>query len=850
MKGSETKFISFIEGADKRYVIPVYQRKYDWKYDNCKQLYEDLKKTIQGNKSSHFFGSIVSNVVPDGSKVEYHIIDGQQRLTTVMLLLLAMRNLVAAGILKTEQENLDKQINDRFLISPWAKVDDRIKLRPVKDDRDALLRLFGSEDDYDQSSNLTINYRYFYETLQKGEISVDDVFNAVNCLEIISITLDHDDDAQLIFESLNSTGLALTEGDKIRNYVLMGLSPDLQEDIYENYWTKIEKSTKGDVSSFVRDYLSVKQLTTPNIAGVYSAFKTYVEKKELPVKELMADLLEYAKLYNKLLVSKSGLNNQVLDDCLYRMTRLEIAVTRPFLLEVLRLNKEGKIPTEDVTHIFLITENYLFRRNICDVPTNALNKIFLTLNREIIRYESSTDNYLSKFVYALLSKRESGRFPNDEEFIAALSTKAVYQMRGKYKAYLFERFENYGTVETKDVYTHLDNNTYTIEHIMPQHLSAAWVEELGPKYEEIHEVWLHRLANLTLTGYNPSLSNKSFAEKRDADKTGYKTSGLRMNQKIANKLKWGEEELKERNDEMISLALQIWNYPITDFAPAEKEYDSCTLDDESVELKGRDIVKYSFQGAEQPVSSWVEMYEQVIGMLHAKDKSVLLNIVYNHDGENELSAYVSNDESTLRSAILLDKELYIEKNNNTESKVGVLRRLFALYKVDPMDLVFYLKDAVEEKVPEGGRQELRKRYWEYALPMIQEHNAHRGSFSNVHAGTSNYLSGFFGIGGFNVSCVANYDGARVDFYMGSRKKDVNKAAFDKLFSHRSDIEKELGIALNWQRGDDNKASWIIYSLPGVSITNEYDWERMAKFHAEWSDKMCNALLPYLEYLTH
>ena len=168
-----------------------------------------------------------------------------------------------------------------------------------------------------------------------------------------------------------------------------------------------------------------------------------------------------------------------LDDCLYRMSRLDIGVTRPFLMEVLRLNQDGKLSSQDVLMVFLTTEDYLFRRNICEVPTNALNKIFLMLNKEILRYDGTTENYVEKFVYAMLSKRESGRFPDDEEFSTALAAKQVYSMRGKYKAYLFERLENYGTIETKDVYTHLDNKVYTIEHIMPQHLTPAWTRALG-----------------------------------------------------------------------------------------------------------------------------------------------------------------------------------------------------------------------------------------------------------------------------------------------------------------------------------------------------------------------------------
>ena len=846
MKGSEARLLGFMEGADKRYVIPVYQRKYDWKIDNCNQLYNDLKKIIRDDRPSHFFGSIVSNVVPYGSKIEYHIIDGQQRLTTITLLLLAISNLVKEGLIKSNEQNLNEQILHRFIIAPWAKKDDRIKLRPVVGDRAALEKLFGPKDDYDKASNMTINYQFFYDQILKEEVTVDQLYDAIGKLEVISITLDHGDNAQLIFESLNSTGLALQEGDKIRNYILMGLSPADQDNYYDNYWTKIEKCTRNDVSSFVRDYLSIKRLITPTINNVYQEFKKYAEDTRLPLETLLSDLLRYARFYEKLLICKSGLNNQRLDDCLYRINRLDIVVVRPFFMEVLRLNQDQKLTTDEVLRVFEITENYLFRRNICEVPTNALNKIFLNLNKDIYRYDNTPDGYVDKFIYALLSKKESGRFPDDAEFSEALENKSVYLMRGKYKAYLFERLENYGMIEAKDVYTQLDHSVYTIEHIMPQHLTPAWVEALGPNAEEIHTIWLHRLANLTLTGYNPSLSNNTFIEKRDAKKGGYKASGLRMNQKIAQKESWGLPELKERNEELLAYAKEIWSYPSTTFVPSEKEYDSCSLDDESIDLTGRDIVKYSYQNLEQPVTSWADMLERVVKFLHQKDRSILSGIAYSQSTTTDLVSYISTNPDNLRSAIKVDEDIYFEKGSSTALKMSILRRLFALYNLDPMDLVFYLRDAESDKVADEGRSEIRKRYWTYALPMIQQAHSHRGSFSNVTPGTSNWCSGYFGVGGFSISCVANYNEAWVGLWMSSGDEAKNKRGFDLIYAHKDEIEQKLGTTdLDWARANDNKASWITYTLKGVSITNEADWPRMAKFHAEWSAKIADAMIPYL-----
>ena len=848
MKGSEAQLLGFMEGANNRYVIPVYQRKYDWKIDNCRQLYEDLKKVSSDGRSSHFFGSIVSQVVPDGSKIEFHIIDGQQRLTTVTLLLLAICNMVKAGRVKSNEDTLDDQIMERFVIAKWAKSDDRIKLRPVKTDRSALEKLVaGDPEEYEPASNMTINYRFFCDQLLKEELPVDALYEAISKLQIISITLDGDDNAQLIFESLNSTGLALTEGDKIRNYILMGLKPKQQDELYDKYWTKIEECTGNDVSSFVRDYLSIKQQVTPTISNVYQAFKKYVEAEKIPLDSLLEDMRKYARIYQKLMTGKSGLHSQRLDDCMYRLNRLEITVTEPFFMEILRLNQDGeKLSVDDLTQIFLITENYLFRRNICDVPTNALNKVFLNLNREVIRYDNSTNDYVQKFIYALLSKKESSRFPDDEEFSQALANKAVYQMRGKYKAYLFERFENYGTLEAKDVYTLLDNGTYSIEHIMPQHLTPAWIQALGPEAEEIHSTWLHRLGNLTLTAYNSNMSNATFQEKRDAD-LGYKKSGLRMNQLIATKEHWGPEEMQERSDEMVNTATnKIWAMPSTTFVPAEKEFDSCALDDEEFDLKGRDIVKYSYQNAETPVSSWADMFEHVVKYLHAEDKSVLSALTYSTRSDTELSGYFSNDPDNLRSPLKIDEDVYVEKNTSTALKISILRRLFVFYHADPMDLVFYLRDSEQDKAADNNRFDLRRRFWTYALPIIQDANSGIGSFKNCHPNSSNMMNGYFGIGGFCVICAANRDSARVDFYLGKSSTEENKAAFDYLKTHQDEIEGALGVSLSWNRSDDNKASWISYSLLDVSISNEADWPRMAKFQADWSRKYLDVILPFLE----
>ena len=843
MKGSEMKLIKYMEGADKRFVIPVYQRNYDWKMENCKQLYDDLVKVIRDERKNHFFGSIVSTFNPDGDNEEYQIIDGQQRLTTVSLLLLAMYNLIKQGKMIPIDKRLSDRIYEDYLVDKYQPEETRIKLKPIKNDRNAFGKLFGEEEEHIGSSNLTINYNYFYDRIQKEEITIDQLFQAIRSLEIINIRLDSEDNPQLIFESLNSTGLDLSEGDKIRNYILMGLPTKQQEAFYEKYWNKIEENTNYQVDLFIRDYLSVKQQSTPSLNKIYFTFKGYVEDDKLETEELLIDLLNYAHLYKILLTGKIG--DKRLSTCIYRLNRLETTVTRPFFLEVLRLNREGILNMNDVVEVFLVTENYLFRRTICELPTNQLNKIFLLLHNEVIRYNGTSDDYVEKLKYALLSKKERARFPEDVEFTEAFGNKQIYSMNAKNKMYILERFENFGTIEDKDIYRHLDEGTYTIEHIMPQHLTPQWVKDLGDDYEDIHETWLHRLANLTLTAYNSKYSNNTFADKRDMDK-GFRQSGLRMNTWIAAQEKWTLAELEERCKLLVSRALNIWPMPETSYQPAEKQLDSYTLEDD-VDLSGREIVRFGYKNTEQPVDSWVTMMAQILKILHAEDKSVLARLAHTDNPDDELNDYISDNPSDLRGALEIDQNIYLERNTSTSTKISVLKKFFKVYGQNPEELVFYLKDQNRDQEAEeaGTRYEIRRRYWAFALEYIKAAHGSEGSFKNVTTSKQYWLSGAIGISGFSINCDAKMNKAAVYLVLGKSNRDVNKSAYDFLSARKEEIEATLGIPLNWWRYE-GKSSYVDYHIEGIGISDETSWTQMAKFHAEWSKKFYDVFVPLLE----
>lgn len=843
MNGNAQKLIKYMDGASKRFVIPVYQRNYDWKMEHCKQLYDDLVKVIRQNRKSHFFGSIVSVQSESGTMEEFLIIDGQQRLTTVSLLLLAIYHLLQKKIAVSQDRQLPDKILKKYLIDEYEPEEKRIKLKPIKNDQKAFGFLFEKDEEYIPDSNLTINYQYFYERIQRGELTVDELFDAICRLEIINISLNHEDNPQLIFESLNSTGLDLSEGDKIRNYILMGLETDRQNKFYEKYWNRIEEFTGYDVSAFIRDYLSVKQQSTPNINGIYTAFKRYVEDGAgNDVELLLKDLLDYAKRYEILLKGSSA--DERLNGCIYRLNRLSTTVTRPFFLEALRL-REGNIITADgLYEIFQTTENYIFRRLICDLPTNALNKIFLLLHREIVRMDGSENHYVEKFKYALLSKKDRTRFPSDGEFAECIVTRNVYSMNSKNKLYLFERLENAGTAETKNVWGHLDKGEYSIEHIMPQHLTPAWISQLGENYEEIHNTWLHRLSNLTLTAYNSKYSNNPFLDKRDMPH-GFKDSGLRINQWIAQKERWGLTELEARGQHLQKRVVEIWTFPVSDYQPPEKQMDMVSLD-EDVVLTGRVLSKYSFQGAEQPVASWVDMYQQVISSLHAQKKSVLTKLAVSQDTTIDLTVHFSISADAFSAYRQIDTNIFVWTGTDTQYKINVLRKLFALFGVEESELVFYLRDEENAEAATGSRHEIRKRYWEYALPGIKAAFGNNGPFSNVNPAINNYVSGFIGIPGVCINCVSNFDGARVEFYLGMPEKERNKAAFDYLFVRKEAIEADMGTALEWSRLDEYMASKIYCSLADVDITRETDWPRMAQFHAKQATAILAALKKHLE----
>lgn len=706
MKGTASFLMKFLDGSQKRFIIPVYQRNYDWKKENCKQLFDDLVGVIKEGKETHFFGSIVSYA---HSRDEVVLIDGQQRITTVSLILIAILNALKSGTMKTDDDTLELRIED-FLVDKYDKTERKVRLKPFRDDCVAFDRLiYKDESEYIPESKVTINYRYFYDRIVTyKELTVDELFRAVNSLEIIDIELEplHGDNPQLIFESLNSTGLDLTESDKIRNFVLMNLEPVVQESYYDKYWNKIERCSRDELDGFVRNYLTVKQGVIPTLKGIYPAFKTYTKAQD-NIEVILQDMLVYAVAYQDVVTFNVG--DEGANDVAKRLDLLDMTVAYPFLMAFVAYAKETGMDGNEIYKVFSCVETFIFRRLMCDLPTNALNKIFATLHNSVLKNKRETDSYSSVMIYLLESRKLSSAFPKDEEFINGFTTKNIYSMRAKNKEYIFERLENGSSKEKNDVVGNIENGILTIEHIMPQTLSPAWKQSLGEEWEAIQERWLHTISNLTLTGYNSSYSNRTFQEKKTM-KNGFLESGIRLNHFVAQFDKWDEEELNLRKAKLSSMALSTWEYPETDFVPEQKEDDIVFLSEDNGISTNRDIQYFVFRGERQDVSTWADMMWEMANKFLTMNPAILYQEAVGNKNVWFATTPVSKNYRKLAEGLY-----YCPSSSSTWNKMAILKNLFRLYGIEEDDLSFGLLPKKEDTGEEEGKhdtpQREEKRIW-------------------------------------------------------------------------------------------------------------------------------------------
>lgn len=544
-----------ILNGNKQFLIPVYQRYYSWDIEQCRRLWNDIVDMQKRNKAGHFVGSIVNiaeQAMPTGVQ-KYMIIDGQQRMTTLTLLLLALRDY---AIQHPEDTTINSRRIDNMLLKNEYEVgDERYKLLLTETDRDILIRLVESKPIPDGTkSRLIDNYKFFSGKIADRDLQPAEIYESIGKLQIVNITLDRTmDDAQAIFESLNSTGKELSESDLIRNYVLMGLEPSEQTYVYEHLWRPMEQlfvyETQDSVmDSFFRHYLTMKLTRIPKQGRVYEEFKLYHLNCEFgTIRELCQDLLNYAKFYTDIVFKRS--NNAELKRLYEDIVDLRMEVSYPFLLKVHNDCAEGTITEDNLKEILRLCISYVLRRSICDIPTNSMNKTFATLRNSI-----RPDDYMNSVKAFFVLQDTYKEFPDNDKFMAAFMSRDIYTMRAR--NYILSRLENFGNKAPIII------ENYTIEHIMPQNtsLSPEWQHDLGVNWKEIQKAYIHTIGNLTLTAYNSEMSDRPFMDKMNMP-GGFKESALRLNAYLVKLTEWNEDHIKERAQQLAAKAVQIWPYP-------------------------------------------------------------------------------------------------------------------------------------------------------------------------------------------------------------------------------------------------------------------------------------------------
>ena len=561
-------------GISYQYTIPIYQRRYNWGEEQCMRLYDDILKIGKSDENrTHFIGAItyVSDAVPAHEDIRsYQIIDGQQRFTTLMLLLMALKN-----SLKTiTAEKVTTEKIDQLLFNTTAKKEssDFYKLILTDSDDESFKQIL-NDIDPEESNNVVANFKYFKKQIINSHVNPDIIWKGIRRLSTVSIHIKKDggDDPQEIFESMNSTGLELSNTDLIRNYILMKYDVKQQEKIYKQYWKDMEDkiSDDGDLDEFLRNYLVMKKGIFISKKKIYAYFKNYT--KEQDMMKIIREIHECSKQYKKLISGHHELDK--ISDVINYILSQKTTVAYPILLKVLVDHNNNKIGNDDVIKIFLLIDSYLLRCTICDTGMKAANRMFTELIPHI-KY----DKYVESIEQTIMAKTAANlRLPRNDVFKEKLLGFKLYSNKTICK-YILARIEHENSKEK------IDMENLQIEHIMPQKLNDSWKDNLGSDWEYVHEKFIHNIGNLTLTAYNSEISNSSFTEK----KSWYKESRLKITQDICEYTKWNNKNIMKRGNILADKVIQIWKIP--------KEIDEKSLldDDDMVEkeyLDGKEIKK-------------------------------------------------------------------------------------------------------------------------------------------------------------------------------------------------------------------------------------------------------------------
>jgi len=560
MKAVDTSLLTLLKST-KQFVVPIYQRLYSWGEPQCSKMWDDIVLAGKHDSlGSHFTGSVVYVERSMGTTTQPEpdlIIDGQQRATTVTLLLAALAEYLEGqpdGLREPVDGFSPRKIRGYYLFNELEEGDRQYKLVLTQHDQEALSRVLQGQPSLDDSSRVPANYEFFRSKMEEPGFDPVVLCKGLSKLVIVDVKLEPGrDNPQLVFEAMNSTGKELSEADLIRNFVLMDLPHARQLELYNRYWREIEREfvgvSEGQFDELVRHYLTIKTRSIPRQDELYAAFKDYVASTHGPetIDDLVIDLSRYARRYGLIVLGRES--NPELSAAFGELHEVRMKQSYPLLLELYRVYDDGLITTSDVVRVVNAVTTMGLRRGVCGLGSQGLNKTFMQAAVALAK-----DPRADVPIAFLLSRRGGTRFPEDREFRERLLSFNAYEFNRR--SYFLATLENYGRKERVSV------SEYTIEHVLPQNpdLSHEWREELGQDWQEVQAKYLHTIGNLTLTGYNSKYSDKPFAAKRDME-GGFRQSPIRLNESIASCDRWDETAITARAELLADLAVTIWPTP-------------------------------------------------------------------------------------------------------------------------------------------------------------------------------------------------------------------------------------------------------------------------------------------------
>lgn len=681
MEARNSNLDNLIKQNDIQFVIPIYQRNYDWTEKHCKVLLDDIIEAGK-NKKEHFIGSIVyvNDNKPATAIKELIIVDGQQRLTTITLIYLRLYKLLNAV-----NNPLKDKIYKQYLINEFANTDDKkIKLKPTENNDIDLKSIYNDNwANFLGKSNIIDNYNFFEKNIT--EKNYKNVLDGLAHLVFIDMTLDRDkDDPQRIFESLNSTGLDLSQGDLIRNYILMKLNSKEQKEIFEKYWEPIEKSTKDEdknenmVSAFIRDFITSEHNKIPNKNRVYEAFKEICPINSFnEIKDYLKILKEYAGYYNKLINPNKESDKDIrlkLED----IKTLEVNVSYPFFLKVYKDYEDNTIDKNIFIYIIELIESFVFRRFICDKPTNAMNKIFMRLYKQINKnnYTKSLEEYLCGLEFSL-------KFPKDDEVISKFKEKNIYEsINTKRKMYLFNKLEQ----GLGKVVVDFSKTDLTIEHIFPQNPVVEWRKYLTDEEYNFAENNLHKISNLTLSANNGELGNKTFKEKKymnvNGGKQGYIYSKLWLNEYLNEIEEWKPKNIKERFNRIKEIFLQVWKYPNIVITKKNEEVDIFEADNPT----GKKLEYIKFNGEKHDnITDVSKLFSFIVKYYYNENENENENLFFTAEIQKILKITKNKKELVTNHPIELSDIYYVENTYSNDKKFDLIKKLIDIFdRVDKL----------------------------------------------------------------------------------------------------------------------------------------------------------------------